>query len=377
VRRRLVLCGRCGFLRAGPRPDPRELAAHYASSRASGSTWHATGPGSRIERLLADRTRAVVRAMEALEAERPSAASLAWLDVGCGGGELLDAVRREGWRRSGLDPDPGAAAGARSRGLAVRAEALEDAEPVAHDLVSCVSCLEHAWDVEGFVARLARCVRPGGWLFASVPDTLRAEPQVAEFFGYEHLSHFTPATLRRLLARHRLAVAHVERTEGPALQVLARRTGESIPRSAAAEREERAQRTELAEVMRRYAEERAGFERDLRERLEPRVRGWVEGGRRVGVYGAGEHTRYLLDLVPLRGIVRAILDGDPAKLGSRFLDWEVRAPEEAGALGLDAVVLSSRPFQDEMEERLAPTAAEHGIEVLRCYPRGTRPGGAA
>ena len=64
-----------------------------------------------------------------------------------------------------------------------------------------------------------------------------------------------------------------------------------------------------------------------------------------------------------------MLDSDPAKRGTRFLGWPVHAPEEAAQLAPHAVVLSSRPFQDEMEARMRPIAAAHGIEIVRCYPR--------
>jgi hypothetical protein len=67
--------------------------------------------------------------------------------------------------------------------------------------------------------------------------------------------------------------------------------------------------------------------------------------------------------------VVAILDSDPSKHGKRFLRWRVSTPERAAAIGVDAIVLSSRPYQDEMHSTVAHIAAEHGIDIVRCYPR--------
>ena len=70
------------------------------------------------------------------------------------------------------------------------------------------------------------------------------------------------------------------------------------------------------------------------------------------------HTRFLSDLLDLDDAVACVFDSDPGKIGGRFLDWPVHGPEALAALDLDAVVISTHAFEDE---------------VFTAFDRGPRP----
>lgn len=360
----LVVCSDCGFLYTDPRPTREALARHYAEGDfASAVVWREREGDVRHTRFLARRTTFTTRHAPALGRGR-------LLDVGCSGGDFLAAVGLHGWVRAGLEPSRAAALRARGQGFAVAQEALEENHlpPEVFDVVTAFSVLEHVWDVREAVGALERLLAPGGLLVVEVPDATRAPAQVAEFFSVEHLSHFSPGSLTRLLRLFGLRVEALERVEGPALLAAARKVGrEEAWRVSVAD-----DRGEVVEAIERYARERETFEAGLRERFAPWLERWSREGARVAVYGAGEHTRFLLDLLPLRPHVVALLDGDPRKHGSRVHDLPVHAPEELGSLAVDAVVLSSEPFQEEMAARIAPLAAASGASVVRCYPARER-----
>lgn len=361
VRVRLLLCNDCGFLFTSPRPTREALARHYAEGGfASSVVWRELDDGSRHARFMRRRTAFVRR-------HAGSAAGGRLLDVGCARGDFLQALELPGWERFGLEPSRRAAHAARAQGFAVAEETLEDNHlgPESFDLVSAFSVLEHVWDVRESMQGLERLVAPGGLLVLEVPDATRAEAQVAELFSVEHLSHFSPASLTRLLAAFGFRVESLERVDGPALTVAARKLGRSaLGRGGLPD-----DRAELAAAVRRYARERERLEGELRERFAPLLSAWTRDDARVAVYGAGEHTRFLLELIALRPHLVALLDGDPAKHGRRIHGLPVHAPEELAALRLDAVVLSSEPFQEEMFARVAPLAEASGTQVVRCYPR--------
>lgn len=357
---RLVLCDDCGFLFTSPRPTRAALGRHYAEGGfASSVVWRELDGGSRHARFMRRRTAFVLR-------HAGSAARGRLLDVGCARGDFLQALELPGWERFGLEPSRRAARAARAQGFAVAEETLEENHlgPESFDLVSAFSVLEHVWDVRESMQGLERLVAPGGLLVLEVPDATRASAQVAELFSVEHLSHFSPASLTRLLAAFGFRVAALERVDGPALTVAARKLGRTALGPLALTDD----RAELAAAVRRYARDRERLEADLRARFEPLVAAWARDGARVAVYGAGEHTRFLLDLVDLRPCLVALLDGDPAKHGEHIHGLPVHAPEELASLRLDGVVLSSQPFQEEMFARIAPLAEAHGTTVVRCYP---------
>jgi SAM-dependent methyltransferase len=89
------------------------------------------------------------------------------LDVGAGGGRLLEALAARGWTVYGVDPDPEMVDLARARLPAAserlvvgRAEALPF-EDRAFDIVTLFGVLEYA-AVEATLAELARVLRPRG-----------------------------------------------------------------------------------------------------------------------------------------------------------------------------------------------------------------------
>ena len=59
------------------------------------------------------------------------------------------------------------------------------------------------------------------------------------------------------------------------------------------------------------------LERNILDRLSSHVLRWKEQGKRVAIYGAGLHTKYLLNLFDLSETVTAILDSDPEKHGKK------------------------------------------------------------
>jgi SAM-dependent methyltransferase len=93
------------------------------------------------------------------------------LHLGCGTGAMLEHLRRFGSVR-GLDADRRAVDFCRSRGER-RVDVLESSRlPVADaslDLVTAFDVLEHIEDDRGALAEIARVLRPGGALLATVP----------------------------------------------------------------------------------------------------------------------------------------------------------------------------------------------------------------
>lgn len=363
VELRLELCA-CGALFTNPRPRRAQLRGHYQSLSASGNTFHETGAGSRAERFLAYRAGFVRRA---LGDEAPGGRGGRLLDVGCSTGDLLRSLEVPGWTRIGLEPSHAAAAIAHERGLTIAVRPLEESplEDHSFDAVTCISCLEHALDPHEFLGLLDQHVAPGGTLVLSVPDSSAPVPQVAEFFSFEHLTHFTRATLERLLHAHGYLPFLVETSEGPALNVAARRVGRAETRDLVVENDAADTRAAVTE----YVRGRRALEDEVKATLGRRAREWRERGARVALYGAGVHSRFLLDLVDLAPSLACLLDSDRGKQGGTFLGWPVHAPEALPELGLDAVVISSRPFQDEMAARIEPLAVQARVEVVTLYRR--------
>jgi SAM-dependent methyltransferase len=147
-------------------------------------------------------------------------------DIGCGSGTVLSLLRRsKGARRLiGVDVSEAAVAVLRAKfardpavTFQVGSIARTGLDTASCDLVICTETLEHLFptDFSDGLAEIARVLKPGGRLLASVPLEERPNfvvcPEcLAIFAPYQHmLFNFTIPGLRQSLAVHRLEILRV------------------------------------------------------------------------------------------------------------------------------------------------------------------------
>lgn len=130
----------------------------------------------------------------------------AWLDVGCGSGELLAVARDRGWRTVGVEPVSESAEIARGRGLDIRNAMLQDADVPegAWDVVSAYHVLEHMADGKAFLELLGRWTRPGGHVVVEVPNwgSFDRENHGDRWPGLrplEHIGHYDARSLEHAM----------------------------------------------------------------------------------------------------------------------------------------------------------------------------------
>jgi len=106
----------------------------------------------------------------------------------------------------------------------------------------------------------------------------------------------------------------------------------------------------------------------LKQRVHEMVRELLEKGkRRLLIYGAGEHTKRLINDVDFSGIdLLGIVDKH--RFGDHpFLGHTVFAPADIPSMAPDAVLISSQSFEDEIYQEISSLQNSHGIEVLKIY----------
>jgi len=215
-------CSVCGFLFASPYPTPEQLAAYYNDASRAPTETHFAKAGSR-------RRRAFVRAFKFLPYIFPGRLAL---DMGCGGGFMVDAFARLGAKASGLDISAGAIAYARkhfARGTyycepmdAFRARGLQ------YDFVFSSEVLEHVPGPDELLTTFAAVTKPGGYLYVSSPDAGHplVPANIADWDQVappEHIQLFDRINARILFARYGFTLAKVYPNKKPGLSLLFRR----------------------------------------------------------------------------------------------------------------------------------------------------------
>jgi SAM-dependent methyltransferase len=181
-----------------PRPTPEFLRDHYQAyldlDPEAVAAW-----GRDMAPVIAD-------AADTLDARLPGRGRV--LDIGCGYGFFLEAMRRRGWDGEGVELSTPAAAQARQRtGLPIHACAFQEA-PLSgtFDAVTLFYVIEHVPDPVATLGDVARLLAPGGLLYLRYPNTspLLVLPPLARRLRLmqapSHLHDFAGRSLDMVLA---------------------------------------------------------------------------------------------------------------------------------------------------------------------------------
>lgn len=146
-------------------------------------------------------------------------AGRAVLDVATGEGYGADVLAAAGARVVGVDVDAGVVARARRAHPRARFAVMDGARlglrPAAFDVVVSQDTLEHVEDDAGFVAEMARVLKPGGRLVLFTPHARVHTLRPANPF---HLREYSPSSLLALLGRHFEGLALWGRRAGATLE---------------------------------------------------------------------------------------------------------------------------------------------------------------
>ena len=130
------------------------------------------------------------------------------LDVGCGSGWLLESMQSLGWTVEGVDLDPRAVDGARSRGLRVHLGHVDqlDLPAESFDVVTMSHYIEHVYEPAAVIAACYRLLKPGGRLVIVTPNTRSLGHRLygKDWRGLEpprHLHLFNPDALGAAVRR--------------------------------------------------------------------------------------------------------------------------------------------------------------------------------
>ncbi len=151
-----------------------------------------------------------------------------FLDVGCGGGFLVETARDHGWTAEGTEVSRAAAEFGRSRGVTIHAGILSDAKlpESAFDVVTMMEVIEHVPDPVALLRECAELLRPGGALYLTTPNWSSLSRRVLgprwSAIGRDHVVYFTPRHVRRALRAAGLAPIRVTSANVQPHEILAR-----------------------------------------------------------------------------------------------------------------------------------------------------------
>lgn len=130
------------------------------------------------------------------------------LDVGCGSGEILDALKKAGYSNiCGMDPSAASVDRLHKRGIdGFVGNIFDDALPAhasKYDLVISTAVIEHIYDLHGYLRAINTYLKDGsGYIMLDAPAIEKIDQCIwplANHFNHEHINYFSKISLNNLL----------------------------------------------------------------------------------------------------------------------------------------------------------------------------------
>ncbi len=206
----LVKCSECGLLFVNPRPDDIEITkSHRAGVHRGAKELSVTGVFQRekINRYL--------NILRNFCGDSSSLDGKEWLDIGCGHGEFLLALRKFTSRKvvaQGMDPNMTKQRIAMKKGLDVGYFDLA-LHTKKYDIISFLNVYSHLPDPVSFILSCRQLLKPNGELLIETGDTadLNSQDHVRPFYLPDHLSFASESIVESILERSGFEIVSIKK----------------------------------------------------------------------------------------------------------------------------------------------------------------------
>lgn len=194
-------CPQCGLLYTIPRPSPDVIGKYYKSDEYYSHQQNQKGFIPRIYEKVKtiNLKNKVSMAIDGLPKGK-------LLDIGCGVGDFLVHVKKQGWEIAGIEPSDDAKTIAKNR-LGFNPLSPEEStllSDASFDVITLWHVLEHIDDLKFQTSEIYRLMKPNGRLIIALPNYQSFDCQYykdkwAAWDVPRHLNHFSPETLRSII----------------------------------------------------------------------------------------------------------------------------------------------------------------------------------
>jgi 2-polyprenyl-3-methyl-5-hydroxy-6-metoxy-1,4-benzoquinol methylase len=185
----LCKCGSCNFVFAQKIPTLDELEKHYEGY----------GRNDYLSPIT------IKRYHEILDRFEPFKKSGKLLDVGCGIGYFLEVAKSRGWEVYGTEFTDEAIEICQSKGISMKKGILNpnDFELESFDIITSFEVIEHINNPREELANFYKLLRKGGMVYVTTPNfnsllRYRLKSNYNVIVYPEHLSYYTPKTLKKV-----------------------------------------------------------------------------------------------------------------------------------------------------------------------------------
>jgi SAM-dependent methyltransferase len=203
-------CGKCSLRFTQDVPDKDSIGPYYKSDDYISHTDTDKGLVNKLYQKVRGFT---INQKTGLIKKHTGVNAGSLLDVGCGTGAFLQAMKSEGWKVTGVEPDSGARAIAKKQYSLdiLAAENLFSLPEASFDAITLWHVLEHVHELHGYMEQLRSLLKPSGKIFIAVPNYQSGDADTyrLKWAAYDvprHLYHFSPAAMNELITKHQMSI---------------------------------------------------------------------------------------------------------------------------------------------------------------------------
>ena len=203
-----VKCNTCSLIYLNPRPISSDISeAHKTGMHRGDKVIHVTG------RFKKSKISTYITILKDFYTDGLSSFNnKSWLDIGCGNGEFLEALKsiNKNIKLKGSEPNEIKASTCLKRGLDVEWIAHLDKHTVKYDYISLLNVYSHLPDPVEFISKIKERLNPHGELFlqtghsSHLPSTLHHKPYLAP----DHLSFANREIVEGILVKMGFEIIH-------------------------------------------------------------------------------------------------------------------------------------------------------------------------
>ncbi len=318
---RLVSCKNCGFIYQNPQLTTNALDKHY-SNNSSGSVY------KEFKNSLeySERKEFVTEVINNFKIENIC-------DIGGGKGEFLSYLEDYDNVQKILIEPSDAILECDSPNIIKIQSKIEDVEySKKFKLIMFINSLEHFKSPAKVFEKISNLLEDDGFIFIEVPNTFNPYNTIGDFFSYEHMNHFTHESLFNILKRFDFCPLKLSNSKHlNTIKLIARKMNK------------KAILENNLGIFYEYQKNRRNLLKNLNidEKID-----------KLSIYGAGEHTKYLIEQFNILDKVEYFIDSDPKKQGKYFFDKLIISPEEIKQKEIKDVLISSHDFEEEIYHKL-------------------------
>ncbi|MBS1486076.1 MAG: class I SAM-dependent methyltransferase [Bacteroidetes bacterium] len=194
----LQKCAACGFTLTNPQPSPADIGIYYESENYIS---HTGGKKSLFDRAYTFVRSKMLKTKRILIEKNSTGRTI--LDIGCGTGDFLNEMKKNGWASVGVEPSATARQKAQEKDLRI-IENIEGLDNTQYDIVTLWHVLEHLHSPDAQLKKIHQLLKNTGKLIVALPnlESYDANYYQAYWAGYDvprHLWHFNKSTIRKIL----------------------------------------------------------------------------------------------------------------------------------------------------------------------------------